>query len=126
MTDDFYHRYLQDIKLMQSLGLTHFRFSVAWPRVIPSGSGAVNADGLAFYNRLVDALPGCQHRAHGHAVPLGPAPGTPPMPSDGELQRHAKGTAICSVSAFATCELPPHCGCLPPHRQGGPGEATQR
>ena len=56
MTDDFYHRYLQDIKLMQSLGLTHFRFSVAWPRVIPSGSGAVNADGLAFYNRLVDAL----------------------------------------------------------------------
>ena len=56
VTDDFYHRYLQDIKLMQSLGLKHFRFSVAWPRVIPSGSGAVNADGLAFYNRLVDAL----------------------------------------------------------------------
>ena len=56
MTDDFYHRYLQDIKLMESLGLKHFRFSVAWPRVIPSGSGAANADGLAFYNRLVDAL----------------------------------------------------------------------
>ena len=56
VTDDFYHRYSQDIKLMQSLGLKHFRFSVAWSRVIPSGSGAVNADGLAFYNRLVDAL----------------------------------------------------------------------
>ena len=46
----------EDIKLMQRLGLRHFRFSVSWSRVIPDGSGEVNAAGLAFYSRLVDAL----------------------------------------------------------------------
>jgi beta-glucosidase len=53
---DFYHRYLDDIRLMQDLGIESFRFSVAWPRVIPGGVGAVSEDGLDFYDRLVDAL----------------------------------------------------------------------
>jgi len=53
---DFYHRYGNDIALMRELGLKAFRFSVAWPRVIPEGRGAVNQAGLDFYDRLVDHL----------------------------------------------------------------------
>jgi beta-glucosidase len=53
---DFYHRYPQDIELMRELGVEAFRFSIAWPRVVPEGRGAVNAAGLDFYDRLVDAL----------------------------------------------------------------------
>jgi beta-glucosidase len=46
----------QDVALMQSLGLTSYRFSIAWPRVLPQGIGAVNTVGLDFYDRLVDQL----------------------------------------------------------------------
>ena len=53
---DFYHRYPDDVKLMRELGLDAFRFSIAWPRVVPSGRGAVNEKGLDFYDRLVDEL----------------------------------------------------------------------
>jgi beta-glucosidase len=53
---DFYHRYRQDIALMRELGIDAFRFSIAWPRVIPGGTGPVNAKGLDFYDRLVDEL----------------------------------------------------------------------
>src|SRR6185437_288276 len=53
---DFYHRWESDVRLMQDLGLDAFRFSVAWPRVIPGGRGAVNQAGLDFYDRLVDKL----------------------------------------------------------------------
>ncbi|HVS84324.1 MAG TPA: GH1 family beta-glucosidase [Gaiellaceae bacterium] len=53
---DFYHRYRDDLGLMRELGLDAFRFSIAWPRVIPTGRGAVNAAGLDFYDRLVDDL----------------------------------------------------------------------
>jgi beta-glucosidase len=55
---DFYHRYSDDIRLMRELGLDAFRFSVAWPRVLPAGRGAVNTAGLDFYDRLVDELLG--------------------------------------------------------------------
>ena len=53
---DFYHRYPKDIALMRELGLDAFRFSVAWPRVLPQGRGRVNVAGLDFYDRLVDEL----------------------------------------------------------------------
>jgi beta-glucosidase len=53
---DHYHRWPQDIALMRDLGLDAYRFSIAWPRVVPEGTGAVNPAGLAFYDRLVDAL----------------------------------------------------------------------
>jgi beta-glucosidase len=53
---DFYHRYPEDIALMQELGLNAFRFSIAWPRVLPDGRGHVNEAGLDFYDRLVDDL----------------------------------------------------------------------
>jgi beta-glucosidase len=55
---DFYHRYRDDIALMRELGIDAFRFSIAWPRVLPEGRGAVNEKGLDFYDRLVDELLG--------------------------------------------------------------------
>lgn len=55
-TCDHYHRYEDDISLMQELGLRAYRFSIAWPRVIPQGKGAVNSAGLDFYDRITDAL----------------------------------------------------------------------
>lgn len=53
---DHYHRVPEDIALMRELGLKGYRFSVAWPRVLPQGDGPVNEAGLDFYDRLVDAL----------------------------------------------------------------------
>ncbi len=53
---DHYHRWREDVALMRDLGVTAYRFSVAWPRVVPDGDGAVNARGLAFYDELVDGL----------------------------------------------------------------------
>jgi beta-glucosidase len=53
---DHYHRYAEDIGLMRDLGINAYRFSVAWPRVMPRGRGEVNEAGLAFYDRLIDAL----------------------------------------------------------------------
>ncbi|HEX9038587.1 MAG TPA: GH1 family beta-glucosidase [Ktedonobacterales bacterium] len=53
---DHYHRMEQDVGLMAELGLTAYRFSIAWPRVLPGGRGPVNPAGLDFYSRLVDAL----------------------------------------------------------------------
>jgi beta-glucosidase len=55
---DFYHRYPDDVALMSELGLDAFRFSIAWPRVLPEGRGRVNPAGLDFYDRLVDELLG--------------------------------------------------------------------
>ena len=51
---DHYHRWEEDLDLMAGLHLNAYRFSVAWPRVMPAGRGAVNAAGLDFYDRLVD------------------------------------------------------------------------
>src|SRR3954449_1581325 len=53
---DSYHRYAVDVGLMRSLGLDAYRFSVAWPRILPEGTGRVNAAGLDFYDRFVDEL----------------------------------------------------------------------
>jgi beta-glucosidase len=53
---DSYHRYREDVKLIRELGLNAFRFSVAWPRILPEGRGQPNSVGLDFYDRLVDEL----------------------------------------------------------------------
>ena len=53
---DHYRLVERDLDLMRSLGVRSYRFSVAWPRVLPEGRGAVNAKGLGFYDRLVDGL----------------------------------------------------------------------
>jgi len=56
VADDHYHRLESDLDLMASLGLEAYRFSIAWPRIQPLGSGEPNAAGLDFYSRLVDGL----------------------------------------------------------------------
>ena len=53
---DHYHRYKEDVALMQQLGMQAYRFSIAWGRVLPNGFGSVNKPGLDFYDRLVDTL----------------------------------------------------------------------
>lgn len=53
---DHYHRYREDIALMVALGVKHYRLSISWPRVIPTGRGPVNPKGIDFYSRLIDAL----------------------------------------------------------------------
>ena len=53
---DHYHRWESDLDLLAELGLSAYRFSIAWPRVMPTGRGAINEKGLAFYDRLVDGL----------------------------------------------------------------------
>lgn len=53
---DHYRRFRDDVALMRALGLTAYRFSVAWARVLPEGRGRVNEKGLDFYERLVDTL----------------------------------------------------------------------
>ncbi|KAM0855166.1 hypothetical protein ACQ4PT_049960 [Festuca glaucescens] len=54
---DHYHRYMEDIELMHSLGVNSYRFSIAWTRILPRGRfGDINPDGVAFYNQIIDAL----------------------------------------------------------------------
>jgi beta-glucosidase len=53
---DQYHRYAEDVQLMKDLGIGAYRFSIAWPRIFPTGSGEQNPKGFDYYNRLVDAL----------------------------------------------------------------------
>jgi beta-glucosidase len=53
---DSYHRVADDVALISGLGVSHYRFSIGWPRVQPDGSGAVETRGLGYYDRLVDAL----------------------------------------------------------------------
>src|SRR5690242_8463183 len=53
---DHYHRYPEDVELMERMGLRAYRFSIAWPRILPEGVGEPNDAGLDFYDRLVDTL----------------------------------------------------------------------
>lgn len=53
---DHYHRWKEDVALMKELGFKAYRFSIAWPRILPDGRGKVNQPGIDFYNRLIDEL----------------------------------------------------------------------
>ena len=53
---DSYHRYQEDADLLKKLGVDAYRFSISWPRIFPNGDGRLNKKGLAYYDRLVDAL----------------------------------------------------------------------
>lgn len=54
---DSYHRYLDDVRLVSSLGVSHYRFSISWPRIFPKGFvDEVNPKGVAYYHKLIDAL----------------------------------------------------------------------
>ncbi|MEI5990626.1 hypothetical protein A5881_002131 [Enterococcus termitis] len=56
IASDHYHRFKEDIRLMKELGLTAYRFSIAWTRILPNGRGEINQAGLDFYNQLIDEL----------------------------------------------------------------------
>ena len=53
---DHYHRYKEDVALMAELGLKTYRFSIAWTRIYPNGTGEVNEAGLQFYDNLINEL----------------------------------------------------------------------
>ncbi|MBV8550849.1 MAG: beta-glucosidase [Acidobacteriaceae bacterium] len=56
MANDDYHRYKEDIQLLKDLGCKIYRFSISWPRIFPDGTGKPNDEGIAFYERVVDAV----------------------------------------------------------------------
>ncbi|BDZ45722.1 GH1 family beta-glucosidase [Naasia aerilata] len=56
IADDHYHRWAEDLDIVRDLGLDAYRFSIAWPRIQPTGSGEANQAGLDFYSRLVDGM----------------------------------------------------------------------
>ncbi|MVN91132.1 GH1 family beta-glucosidase [Mucilaginibacter aquatilis] len=51
---DFYHRYQQDIDVIKQLNIPNFRFSIAWTRILPDGTGKVNQAGIDYYNNVID------------------------------------------------------------------------
>ncbi len=56
---DFYNRYVDDIALVKQLHIPNFRFSLSWPRILPTGTGNQNPEGIAFYDRLIDRCLEC-------------------------------------------------------------------
>jgi hypothetical protein len=56
VADNHYHLYKDDIKLMKSLNIQAYRFSIAWSRILPNGRGPVNEAGIRFYDELIDEL----------------------------------------------------------------------
>ena len=56
VASDHYHHYKEDVALMAEMGFKEYRFSIAWPRIIPDGDGKVNPKGIEFYNNLIDEL----------------------------------------------------------------------
>ena len=70
VADDEYHRYAEDIGHMSDLGINAYRFSIGWPRVLPQGKGQPNEAGLAYYDKLIDALLAAKITAIRHHLPL--------------------------------------------------------
>jgi len=56
IASDHYHRYKEDIALFADIGLKSYRFSIAWTRIVPEGSGEINPAGIAFYHKLIDEI----------------------------------------------------------------------
>ncbi len=57
---DHYHRFREDVRLMRSLGINSYRFSISWSRIFPDGVGRINEDGVRFYSELIDELLACE------------------------------------------------------------------
>src|SRR3984885_16172268 len=56
VADDSYHRYKEDIQLLDNMGARVYQFSISWPRIFPDGTGQPNEKGLAYYQRVIDEL----------------------------------------------------------------------
>ena len=91
VANDHYHRYKEDVGLIQELGVKAYRLSIAWPRVFPEGTGSRTPKGLDFYDRLVDELLSQRHRALRDALSLGPAAGARGPGRRLAIQRDVKG-----------------------------------
>ena len=95
---DSFHRWREDVDLMRAMNLNSHRFSIAWPRIQPSGSGAANSKGVDYYDRFVDAL------LEAHIRPLvtlftGTCRRPSKMPEDGPIAIPRSGLPImCSWS----------------------------
>ncbi|XP_060595948.1 lactase/phlorizin hydrolase-like [Ruditapes philippinarum] len=55
-TADSYHKYAEDINLLRALKVTHYRFSISWPRILPNGYGRPNPEGIEYYNKVINML----------------------------------------------------------------------
>jgi hypothetical protein len=76
VANDIYHRYKQDFQLLKSLGGKGYRFSFAWPRVVPEGTGPTSEKGIAYYERLLDELAAAGIEPYATLFPLGSSPGS--------------------------------------------------
>jgi beta-glucosidase/6-phospho-beta-glucosidase/beta-galactosidase len=56
IADDSYYQYSKDIKLMKDMGMTAYRFSISWSRILPQGNGEINYIGISHYSKLIDEL----------------------------------------------------------------------
>ena len=58
VANNHYHKYKEDVAMMKAIGLKYYRFSVAWPRIVPTGvvKDGINQEGIAFYHSLIDEL----------------------------------------------------------------------
>lgn len=102
VADDDYDRYKEDIQLMKALGLHTCRFSIAWPRIFPDGTGAPNPKGLDHYNRFVDELlaNGIQPFATLYHWDLPQA-----LEDKGGWQSHAISEAFAHYAGYVTARL---------------------
>ena len=101
--NDHYHRYKEDVRLISELGVKAYRFSIAWPRVFPDGTGAPNPKGLDFYDRLLDELLAKRHRALCDAVSLGFAAGAAGSRRRLAIQRDVQGIrGLCRLRGGAS------------------------
>ena len=89
--NDHYHRYKEDVGLIKALGVKAYRFSIAWPRVFPDGTGAAESQRARFLQPPGRRAAGERHRALRDALSLGPAAGAAGPRRRLAIQRHLKG-----------------------------------
>ena len=98
VANDHYHRYKEDVALMKALGAKAYRFSIAWPRVFPDGTGAPNPEGPRLLQPAGRRAARQRHRALRHALSLGPAAGAAGPRRRLAVARHVEGVrGLCRL-----------------------------